>query len=59
MMHTYSCVLTRFRGSFNRAIDLTMEVFNTYGLTDYWIALSLRDPNNKEHYAGSDDAGKS
>src|SRR5437763_4131587 len=41
---------------FNRAIDLTMEVFETYGLKDYWIALSLRDPNNKEHYAGSDDA---
>jgi len=40
---------------FNRAIDLTMEVFETYGLKDYWIALSLRDPNNKEHYAGSDD----
>src|SRR6266487_895368 len=41
---------------FNRAIDLTMEVFNTYGLKDYWIALSLRDPNHKEHYAGGDDA---
>jgi threonyl-tRNA synthetase len=40
---------------FNRAIDLTLEVFNTYGLKDYWIALSLRDPNNKEHYAGSDE----
>ncbi len=40
---------------FNRAIDLTMEVFNTYGLKDYWIALSLRDPDHKEHYAGSDD----
>jgi threonyl-tRNA synthetase len=40
---------------FNRAIDLTMEVFNTYGLKDYWIALSLRDPNHKEHYVGSDE----
>src|SRR6266702_3409415 len=40
---------------FNRAIDLTLEVFNTYGLKDYWIALSLRDPSHKEHYAGSDD----
>src|SRR5437660_779867 len=40
---------------FNRAIDLTLEVFNTYGLTDYWIALSLRDPNNKQDYAGSDE----
>ena len=40
---------------FNRAIDLTLEVFNTYGLTDYWISLSLRDPNKKEDYAGSDE----
>jgi threonyl-tRNA synthetase len=40
---------------FNRAIDLTLEVFNTYGLTDYWISLSLRDPNNKQDYAGSDE----
>jgi len=40
---------------FNRAIDLTLEVFNTYGLTDYWIALSLRDPNKKEDYVGSDE----
>jgi threonyl-tRNA synthetase len=40
---------------FNRAIDLTLEVFKTYGLTDYWISLSLRDPNKKEEYAGSDE----
>jgi len=46
----------QIQDEFNRAIDLTMEVFDTYGLKDYWIALSLRDPNNKEHYAGSDDA---
>jgi threonyl-tRNA synthetase len=40
---------------FNRAIDLTLEVINTYGLKDYWIALSLRDPNKKEDYVGSDE----
>ena len=40
---------------FNRAIDLTLEVFKTYGLTDYWISLSLRDPNKKEEYAGNDE----
>src|SRR5947207_15008848 len=45
----------QIQDEFNRAIDLTMEVFNTYGLKDYWIALSLRDPNHKEYYAGSDD----
>lgn len=40
---------------FNRAIDLTLEVFKTYGLTDYWISLSLRDPQKREEYAGSDE----
>jgi threonyl-tRNA synthetase len=37
---------------FDRAINLTLEVFNTYGLTDYWISLSLRDPAKQEEYAG-------
>src|SRR6266446_2202213 len=40
---------------FDRAVNLTQEVFNTYGLTDYWIRLSLRDPQKKEEYAGSDE----
>src|SRR6266487_4178837 len=40
---------------FNRAIDLTMEVFNTYGLKDYWIRLSLRDPHKSEEYVGSEE----
>ncbi|HAT44836.1 MAG TPA: threonine--tRNA ligase, partial [Ktedonobacter sp.] len=35
--------------------NLTIEVFNTYGLEDYWISLSLRDPQKKEEYVGSDD----
>ena len=40
---------------FDRAVNLTLEVFNTYGLTDYWISLSLRDPLKKEDYVGSDE----
>ncbi len=40
---------------FDRAVNLTLEVFNTYGLKDYWIALSLRDPMKKEEYVGSDE----
>ncbi|MBX5450793.1 threonine--tRNA ligase [Thermogemmatispora sp.] len=40
---------------FDRAVNLTLEVFNTYGLNDYWIRLSLRDPNKKEDYVGSDE----
>jgi threonyl-tRNA synthetase len=40
---------------FDRAVNLTLEVFNTYGLNDYWIRLSLRDPNKAEDYVGSDE----
>jgi threonyl-tRNA synthetase len=40
---------------FNNAINLTLEVFNTYGLTDYWVRLSLRDPLKAEEYIGSED----
>jgi threonyl-tRNA synthetase len=40
---------------FDNAIDLTLEVFKTYGLTDYWVRLSLRDPQKKEEYIGRDE----
>lgn len=40
---------------FDNAVKLTLEVFETYGLTDYWIRLSLRDPQKMEEYVGSDD----
>jgi threonyl-tRNA synthetase len=40
---------------FDKAVNLTLEAFETYGLTDYWIRLSLRDPQKKEEYVGSDE----
>ena len=40
---------------FNNAINLTQEVFETYGLTDYWVRLSLRDPMKTEDYIGSEE----
>jgi threonyl-tRNA synthetase len=40
---------------FNTAVNLTLEVFQTYGLSDYWIRLSLRDPLKKNEYVGSDE----
>src|SRR5436305_14229466 len=40
---------------FDNAINLTTEVFEMYGLTDYGVRLSLRDPQKKEEYAGSDE----
>jgi threonyl-tRNA synthetase len=40
---------------FDRAVNLTLEVFETYGLTDYHVRLSLRDPLKKEEYVGNDE----
>src|SRR5690349_7613815 len=40
---------------FDNAVNLTLEVFETYGLTDYRVRLSLRDPQKKEEYVGRDD----
>ncbi|GLV58874.1 threonine--tRNA ligase [Dictyobacter sp. S3.2.2.5] len=43
---------------FNKAVNLTLEVFETYGLQDYWVRLSLRDPHHMEEYEGSDEVWK-
>ncbi|MBE3558651.1 MAG: threonine--tRNA ligase, partial [Ktedonobacteraceae bacterium] len=40
---------------FDRAVNLIQEVFETYGLSDYWVRLSLRDPEKKEEYVGGDE----
>ncbi len=40
---------------FDNAVNLTLEVFETYGLSDYHVRLSLRDPEKKEEYIGSDE----
>jgi len=40
---------------FSNALNLTLEVFKTYGLSDYTVRLSLRDPKRKEEYIGEDD----
>ncbi len=46
---------SQIQEEFDRAVNLTQEVFDTYGLSDYWIRLSLRDPQKKEDYVGSDE----
>lgn len=44
----------QIQDEFDRAVNLTLEAFNTYGLNDYYVRLSLRDPQNKEDYIGED-----
>jgi threonyl-tRNA synthetase len=36
-------------------LDRCIEVYNTFGFTEYEVKLSVRDPNNKEKYLGSDE----
>jgi len=36
-------------------LDLALYMLGTFGYKDYQIALSVRDPDNKDHYMGSDE----
>jgi len=38
-----------------RATDFIIHMLSTFGFTEYNIYLSLRDPKNKEKYAGNDE----
>ena len=40
---------------FEKVIDLILYVFKTLKMTDYMAQISLRDPNNKTKYIGSDE----
>jgi threonyl-tRNA synthetase len=45
----------QIQAEFDNAFNLTLEVFKTYGLSDYSVRLSLRDPQKKADYVGSDE----
>ena len=40
---------------FKNVIDLVLYVFKTFNFQDYVAQISLRDPDNKEKYIGSDE----
>jgi threonyl-tRNA synthetase len=40
---------------FKNVIDLVLYVFKTFNFQDYVAQISLRDPNDKEKYIGSDE----
>ena len=40
---------------FKKVIDLVLYVFKSLGFTDYTAQISLRDPENKAKYIGSDE----
>lgn len=41
-----------------KAIKLTKEILETFGFTEFRVALSVRDPKNKKKYLGSDKMWK-
>jgi threonyl-tRNA synthetase len=49
------CRPDQVKEEFKKVIDLVLYVFNALGFTDYTAQVSLRDPNNKTKYIGSDE----
>ncbi len=49
------CTPDQLSGEFENVIDLVMYVFNSLGFEDFVTQVSLRDPENREKYIGSDD----
>ncbi len=54
------CRPDQVKEEFIKVIDLVLYVFKALGFDDYTAQISLRDPENKAKYIGSDEAlGKS
>ena len=43
------------KGEFEKVIDLILYVFRIFKFENYTAQVSLRDPNNKAKYIGSDE----
>ena len=46
------CTENQLVSEFKNVIDLTLYVFNSLGLNDYSVQISVRDPNNLKKYIG-------
>jgi threonyl-tRNA synthetase len=49
------CAKSQVKNELKRVIDFIIFMLGAFGFKDYAIYLSLRDPKNKEKYAGSDE----
>lgn len=49
------CTQDQIKEEFIKVIDLVMHVFNKLGFENYTAQISLRDPENKQKYIGSDE----
>ena len=48
------CTEDQIQSEFSRAIELISEVMATYGFTEYYVQLSLHDPETAEKYGGDE-----
>lgn len=49
------CRPDQLKDEFNKVIDIVLYIFKTLKFNDYTAQISLRDPNNKEKYIGTDE----
>ncbi len=49
------CMQEQVKEEFSKVIDLVLYVFRTLGFENYTAQISLRDPENKTKYIGSDE----
>ncbi len=49
------CTPAQVKEEFKKVIDLTMYVFSSLDFKNFTAQVSLRDPNNKEKYIGTDE----
>ncbi len=49
------CRPDQLKDEFKKVIDLVLYIFSTLEFNDFSAQISLRDPNNKSKYIGSDD----
>ena len=49
------CRPDQLKEEFEKVIDIILYIFKVLGFKEYMAQISLRDPNNKEKYIGSDE----
>ena len=49
------CTAAQVKDEFCKVIDIILYIFKTLNFTDYIAQVSLRDPNNKDKYLGTDE----
>ncbi len=52
------CTPDQLKDEFKKVIDIVLYVFKTFGFEGFTTQISLRDPNNKEKYIGTDENWK-